>query len=236
VGTEVQDEIEPFECIASARVPDGVELQLIRHGDDFTIAMGANDLMSTRVSGSEAALATMTAARLGPRRAAEWLIGGYGMGFTLRAALETLGSDACVTVAELVPEILEWARGPMRALTGDCLDDARVHLIGQDVATLIGAAAGAYDAILLDVDNGPEGLSCRANDYLYSSAGLAAAWHALTADGILAIWSAFPDPRFFGRLQASGFDVDEVSVMDGPRTNGDTHILWFAGKRAEARP
>jgi spermidine synthase len=223
--------IEPHECIATATVPDGVELRLIRHGQNFTIALDDNDLMSTRVSGSEAALATMTNARLGQLAGSEWLIGGYGMGFTLRAALEVLGDDACVTVAELVPEIIEWARGPMRALTADCLDDNRVMLVNQDVATLIGAAAAGYDAILLDVDNGPEGLSCRSNDYLYSDRGLTAAWQALKANGILAIWSSFPDQSFTARLQSSGFEVTEVNVSDGAEADGDTHILWFAQKR-----
>ncbi|MBN8830429.1 MAG: spermidine synthase [Sphingomonadales bacterium] len=224
--------MEPHECIGTAMVPGGVELRLIRHGGNFTIAMGDNDLMSTRVSGSEAALATMTSARLGSRRGSEWLIGGYGMGFTLRAALATLEDDACVTVAELVPEIIEWARGPMRALTAGCLADARVQLVGQDVTTLIGAATAAYDAILLDVDNGPEGLSCASNDFLYSSAGLAAARHALKPGGILAIWSAFSDARFAARLEASGFDVAEVNVSDGPKAGGDMHVLWFARKSA----
>jgi spermidine synthase len=222
--------IEPHECIATATIPDGVELQLIRHGADFTIAIDDNDLMSTRVSGSEVALATMTHARLGSRAEADWLIGGYGMGFTLRAALEALGDDASVTVAELVPEIIEWARGPMHALTADCLDDRRVQLVNQDVATLIGAAAAGYDAILLDVDNGPEGLSCRANDYLYSDRGLAAALRALKIGGILAVWSAFDDPRFSARLKATGFEVAEVKVSDGHEADGDTHVLWFARK------
>jgi spermidine synthase len=212
VGAELEDWTESEDCIATATVPDGVDLRLIRHGDYFTIALGDTDLMSTRVSGSEVALATMTHARLGARPGSEWLIGGYGMGFTLRAAL--------------------WARGPMRALTGDCLDDARVHLVGQDVRTLIGAASGGYDAILLDVDNGPEGLSSRSNDYLYSGRGLAEARQALKADGILAIWSAFADARFAARLGAAGFEVDEVSVGDGALKDGDTHILWFARKCA----
>lgn len=236
MSADLQGWIEPHECIATARVPEGVELRLIQHGDDFTIAMGDNDLMSTRVSGSEAALATMTNARLGPRKASEWLIGGYGMGFTLRAALETIDDDARVTVAELVPAIIEWARGPMRALTADCLDDTRVDLVDQDVATLIDAATAAYDAILLDVDNGPEGLSCRSNDYLYSVAGLRATCRALKADGILAVWSAFADPRFVTRLRETGFDVTEVEVSDGPEAGGDMHILWFARKVADDAP
>lgn len=235
MGADLEDWTEPHDCLATATVPEGVELRLIRHGENFTIALGDTDLMSTRVSGSEAALATMTHARLGVRPASEWLIGGYGMGFTLRAALGSLGGDACVTVAELVPEIIDWARGPMRRLTGDCLDDARVQLVGQDVGVLIGAASEAYDAILLDVDNGPEGLSCRSNDYLYSVRGLVAARQALKANGILAIWSAFADARFAARLGEAGFEVAEVTVGDGAEVDGDMHILWFARKDPSRR-
>lgn len=219
-----------WRCIGTATVPDGAHLRLIRHGDAFTIAIGDNDLMSTCASGSEAALATMAYDRLGQRVDAEWLIGGYGMGYTLRAALEVLGRDACVTVAELVPEIIDWARGPMRALTAGCLDDRRVQLVQQDVATLIRAADAAYDAILLDVDNGPEGLSSWCNDYLYSERGIAAAMHALKPDGLLAIWSAFDDPRFTARLEEAGFAVKLAKVGDGRRAEPDTHILWFAQK------
>lgn len=223
--------LEDQECIGKARVPGGAELRLVRHGDEFTIILDDNELMSSRVSASEAALATMTCARLGSRAAQEWLIGGYGMGFTLRAALDALNADACLTVAELVPEVIEWARGPMRALTADCLDDARVVLVDQNVATLIDAATAGYDAILLDVDNGPEGLTCRSNDNLYSSMGLEAARDALKAGGILAVWSAGADDDFTGRLDRAGFEVDQVSVSDGMDVDGDTHVLWFARNR-----
>jgi spermidine synthase len=219
------------ELIGTARVPDGVELRLLRRHDEFTIALNDTELMSTRVNASEEALATMTCARLAPRPAPELLIGGYGMGFTLRAALAVLDVDANVTVAELVPEIIEWARGPMRELTADCLDDPRVTLINDDVAMLIDAARGGYDAILLDVDNGPDGLTRRLNDYLYSGRGLQAAMVALKANGILAVWSAEPDPAFAARLEVAGFDVAEVSVRDGPSAEGDSHVLWFAQKR-----
>jgi len=218
------------DCIGRAFAPGGVELRLMRYGDEFIIALEDTDLMSTRVSGSEAALATMTNARLGVRPAAQWLIGGYGMGYTLRAALARVEADACVTVAELVPEIIAWARGPMQVLTANCLDDARVMLVDQDVAMLIDAADAAYDAILLDVDNGPEGLTCRDNDHLYSRRGLEAARRALKSAGILAIWSAYPDPAFTVRLREAGFDVSEVEVSDGAGADGDTHVLWFARK------
>jgi spermidine synthase len=216
------------ELIGTARVPDGVELRLMQRGDEFTIVLDDNELMSTRVSASEEALATMTCARLG--QAPALLIGGYGLGFTLRAALAMLGDDATVTLAELVPEVIAWARGPMHELTGGCLDDWRVTLVDDDVTVLINAAREGYDAILLDVDNGPDALIRRTNGHLYSSHGLEAAMAALKTRGILAIWSAEPDPAFTVRLQDAGFAVEEVSVGDGLGAEGDDHLIWFAQK------
>ncbi|MEJ5979450.1 spermidine synthase [Novosphingobium sp. PS1R-30] len=226
--------LDDGECIGRARVPDGVELRLIRCDDEFSIVLEDNELMSTRVSASEIALATMTSDRLGLRHASEWLIGGYGMGFTLRAALAELEGDACVTVAEIVPEIIQWARGPMAELTAGCLDDPRVMLVDEDVATLINAAIESYDAILLDVDNGPEGLTRGQNDYLYSPRGLAAARRALKDDGILAVWSCEPDTHFPVKLREAGFEVAEMQVHDGHKDDADIHVLWFARKRAVA--
>ena len=180
----------PLEHLATAHALDGEELRLMRRGDDFMIVLDRNELMNSRMSGSEEALATMAAERLGGRAAQRWLIGGYGMGFTLRAALGVLGPDARLTVAELVSEIIDWARGPMAALANGCLDDPRVNVVLEDVADLIAGGRGAYDAILLDVDNGPDGLVRAANDRLYTSAGLATAKAALKPGGLLAVWSA----------------------------------------------
>jgi len=145
----------PRELIGEAAVPGGPPLRLIRHGRDFIIMLDRNELMSSRMSGSEVALATMTCARLRDPKTARMLVGGYGMGFTLRAALGALGSKARVVVAELVPGILEWARGPMAAMTGDCLDDPRVEVRIEDVGAAIEAGRGSYDAILLDGAGGP---------------------------------------------------------------------------------
>lgn len=220
-----------YELIGTAPVPDGVELRLMRRGDEFTITLDRNELMSTRVSASEEALATMTAARLGTRSAPQWLIGGYGMGFTLRAALSTLGAEANIVVAELVPEIIDWARGPMSALTAGCLDDPRVTLVHADVGMLIDAAKGGYDAILLDVDNGPDGLVRPANEYLYSPAGLHAAITALRPSGILAVWSSDPDPAFTKALRQAGFIVEEEVVRARPNGKGARHHIWFARRR-----
>jgi spermidine synthase len=218
------------EWIGTASVPDGVELHLTRCGDEFTIFLENNELMSTRASASEQALATMTCARLAERRAPQLLIGGYGLGFTLRAALAVLGGDAGVTVAELVPEIIEWARGPMRELTANCLDDTRVVLVNDDVAMLIDAANAGYDAILLDVDNGPDGLTRRVNDHLYGPQGLFAAMIALKPGGILAVWSAEPDNAFTERLRHAGFAVEELTVQEMPNGRGASHVIWFAQK------
>jgi spermidine synthase len=219
--------MKPRQLIGTARVPGGEDLRLFRRGDDFMIVLGRNELMNSRMSGSEEALAVMTCARLRNRAAPRLLIGGYGMGFTLRAALAVLPPDARVTIAELVPEIIDWARGPMAELAAGCLDDPRVDLVERDVAALIGEARGAYDAILLDVDNGPDGLVRGANERLYSMRGLAAAKAALKPSGVLAIWSAAPDAAFARRLMAAGFTVEEVVVRARSNGKGPRHIIWF---------
>lgn len=221
--------MKPRELIATALAPGGGELRLFRHVDDYMILLGANELMSTRMRGSEEALATMTCARLRERAAPHLLVGGYGMGFTLRAALAVLGSDARITVVELVPEIIDWARGPMVNLTAGCLDDPRVQLIAGDVAAAIAAAPRRFDAILLDVDNGPDGLTRAANDQIYSLAGLASAKAALRPGGILAIWSAAPDAQFVRRLKQVGFQVEQISVRARSNGKGPKHVIWFAG-------
>ena len=222
----------PRELLGTVIVPGGgEELRLFRRGSDFMIVAGRNELMNSRMSGSEEALALMTIERLRGRAAPHLLIGGYGMGFTLRAALAELGTDARVTVAELVPEIIDWARGPMAPLTAGCLDDKRVILDIADVATLIGEARGSYDAILLDVDNGPDGLTRRANNGLYSRNGLAMAKAALKPGGILAIWSTAHDKPFAKALGEAGFVVDEVAVRARSNGKGAKHVIWFAAKR-----
>lgn len=220
----------PDELIGTAHVPDGVELRLMRRGAEFSIVLDRNELMNTRVSESERALATMTFERLAGRAAPQFLIGGYGMGFTLRTALAVLGDDAGVTVAEIVPEIIDWARGPMADLTAGCLDDPRVVLVKDDVAMLIASAENAYDAILLDVDNGPEALTVAANDRLYEDGGLGLAKAALRPGGILAVWSQGPDRRFTGRLRHAGFAVEEVMVRAHRGKSGARHIIWLARK------
>tara|TARA_R110000868_G_scaffold32759_30_gene119397 strand:- start:2321 stop:2992 length:672 start_codon:yes stop_codon:yes gene_type:complete len=221
----------PREFLGSAAVPGGQQLMLYRRGGDFMIVLDRNELMSSRMSGSEKALALMTIERLAGRKAPHLLIGGYGMGFTLRAALGVLGQDARITLAELVPEIIDWARGPMAELADGCLDDPRVELLMGDVVPVIAAGRACYDAILLDVDNGPDGLTAAANDRLYSATGLAAARAALTPGGILSVWSAGSDDAFTRRLSSAGFAVDEVAVRARDNGKGPRHVIWFAQKR-----
>jgi spermidine synthase len=223
--------MKPRMLIATAQIPGGDELRLFQRGDDFMIVLDRNELMNSRMSGSEEALAVMTCERLRNNASPHILIGGYGMGFTLRAALAMLGPRARITVAELVPEIIDWARDPMHELAAGCLDDPRVDVVLDDVATLIAAGTNRYDAILLDVDNGPDGLSRVANDKIYMMAGLARAKAALTPGGILAIWSAAPDAPFSRRLKDSGFVVEEVVVRARSNGKGPRHVIWFATKR-----
>jgi spermidine synthase len=217
----------PREVVGVAEVPGGPPLRLVRHGGDFIIMLDRNELMSSRMSGSEVALGTMTLQRLATP-APRLLIGGYGMGFTLRAVLAELGGDARVTVAELVPGVIDWARGPMQDMAEGCLDDPRVQVRIADVGAVIGEGRAAFDAVLLDVDNGPDGLTRQANDGLYTARGLERARAALRPGGILAVWSAGADAAFTRRLKLAGFDVEEVKVRARENGKGPTHTIWFA--------
>jgi spermidine synthase len=215
--------------IDTAGVPgtDG-ELRLMRRGAEFSIMLGTNELMNSRLSGSEAALATLATRRIEKVAKPHLLIGGLGMGFTLRSALGALGSKARVVVAELVPAVVAWARGPMAEIFGDSLTDPRVSILETDVSELIRASGSKFDAILLDVDNGPEGLTRKATDALYGSAGLNAAYAALRPGGVLAVWSSGPNPAFSKRLRSAGFDVNEVAVRATGRGGGARHVIWIA--------
>jgi spermidine synthase len=221
----------PWVQLDSAKVPGGrEELRLKRRGSEFSIMLGANELMNSRLSGSEEALARLSCARIRGRQRPKMLIGGLGMGFSLRAALAELPADATVLVAELVPAVIAWARGPMAELSAGSLEDPRVEIREADVAGLIASAKGVYDAILLDVDNGPDGLSRSENDRLYSLPGLAAAHAALKPGGVLAVWSAHPDRGFAARLRQSGFDVEEVNTRARGK-RGARHVIWLAARK-----
>ncbi len=219
----------PWEQVDTARVPGAdVELRLMRRGSEFSMMLGPNELMNSRLSGSEEALATLACKRIGAVKSPHLLIGGLGMGFTLRAALAVLGAGAQIMVAELVPAVIAWARGPMAALFGDSLDDPRARIVSADVADAIKSHPLAFDAILLDVDNGPEGLIRKANDALYDLKGLKAIRRALRPNGVLAVWSSGPNPAFSGRLHAAGFAVNEVAVRATTKRSGARHVIWFA--------
>lgn len=221
----------PWTHIDTAIMPDGGgELRLKQRGTEFSIMLGTIELMNNRLSGSEEALAKLSYERIQKHARPHMLIGGLGMGFTLRAALAVLPVDAKVTVGELVPAVVAWARGPMAEVFAGCLDDARVTIREGDVGRLIQSSAAAYDAILLDVDNGPEGLTRKANDDLYSVAGLRAARKALRPNGVLSVWSSAPDAGFTRRLREAGFAVEELSVRASTKGRGARHVIWMATK------
>ena len=215
--------------LETAPIPGGGgELGLYRHGDDFVIkVVGGQNLMSTRTHGSADALADITCPEVAGRERPRVLIGGLGVGFTLAAALRSLGPDAEVVVAELVPAVVEWNRGPLGEHAGHPLRDERVTVHEVDVAIMLRAEVTAFDAILLDVDNGPDGLNQEANNWLYSGAGLMASYQALRPRGVLAVWSAAPDRAFTKHLGQAGFEVEEVPVL-AHRGKGARHLIWVA--------
>ena len=221
----------PWLLIDSAVVPGAeVELRLKRRGDEFSMMLGDNELMNSRLSGSEEALATLTCRRIESVKRPNILIGGLGMGFTLRAALAVLGPEARIVVAELVPSVIAWARGPMAQLFGDSLSDPRASIREADAVDVIRSHDSAFDAILLDVDNGPEALIRKANNSLYDLKGLKTIYRALRSNGVLAIWSSGPNPAFTKRLGSAGFDVNEVNVRATGRGGGARHVIWIAKK------
>jgi spermidine synthase len=222
----------PWSLIDTAVVPggEGGELRLKQRGDEFAIMLGSNELMNSRLSGSEESLATIVCERLRHRTAPRILIGGLGMGFTLRAAQAVLPPDARIVVAELVPAVVAWARGPMAGIFGDSLADPRVSIRQTEVGALIRSGAAAFDAILLDVDNGPEGLTRKANDALYGLEGLGAARAALRPGGMLAVWSSGPHPKFTWRLKRAGFAVEEVRARANGARGGARHVIWIAAR------
>lgn len=222
----------PWVLLATAPIPGGGELRLMRRGGEFSIRLGANELMNSRLSGSEEALAALACAKIAGRAGPRVLIGGLGMGFTLRAALKALDASARIEVAELVPEVAHWAMGPMAEIFAKSLQDARVRVELADVAEIIRAASSAYDAILLDVDNGPDGLTRQANDRLYDARGLAAARAALKPGGVLAVWSSGPDRRFTQKLRDAGFAAEEIAARARGTRGGARHVIWIATRPA----
>jgi spermidine synthase len=219
----------PWKLIDTAQIPgNGGELQCYQRDNEFSIRIvGGGVLMSTWAHGSEDALAELACQAIAGRARPRLLIGGLGMGFTLAAALRHLGADAMVEVAELVPAVVVWNRGALGEHAGHPLRDARATVREGDVAKVLKGARQAYDAILLDVDNGPEGLTRKKNDWLYSTDGLTASYTALRPQGVLAVWSAGPDRDFTARLKKVGFEVKEALVHEHDN-KGDLHTIWLA--------
>lgn len=219
----------PWKILDSAPIPgNGAELQLSQRGAEFSISIvGGGVLMGSRAHGSEDALAQLTCSKIADRFRPRVLIGGLGMGFTLAAALHHLGADAEVVVAELIPAVVTWNRGPLGAVAGYPLQDERTTVREGDVAKILKAERQAYDAILLDVDNGPAGMTRKKNSWLYALDGLTASYAALRPKGMLAVWSASPDRNFTQRLRKAGFKVNQVRVHEHDN-KGDLHTIWLA--------
>lgn len=220
----------PWVLIDTATIPgNGTALQLLQRGDDFSIKIvGGGELMNTCMHGSEDALAELSCQHITDKTDACVLIGGMGMGFTLAAARKQLAETAWIVVAELIPAVIEWNRGPLGEHAGLPILDPRVQVHEGDVAKLIAAGNKSYDAIMLDVDNGPEGLTRKKNNWLYSMDGLVSAYEALRPQGILAVWSAGPERSFTERLRKVGYQVKEKKVRAHPSHKKARHVVWLA--------
>ena len=223
-----------WELIDKAPVPGGTgTMELVRRGHELVIRVDDRELMCNLVHGSEDALADLACDRISDVSDARILIGGLGMGFTLAAALSRVGPDAQVVVAELVPAIVTWNRGAVGEAAGFPLNDPRASVHNGDVADVIRASHGAWDALLLDVDNGPTGLTRSSNSWLYSAHGLAAAFAALKQGGVLGVWSAAPDKGFTRRVDRAGFDVAPIEVRSRGARGGKVHVIWIGIRRAK---
>lgn len=218
----------PWEKLARAEAPDGAAIELCRRGAEYLILAGGYDLMSSEDEGSSRALGDLGCAHLDATHSSRVLVGGLGMGYALRAALDRIGVHGTVEVAELVAAVVEWNRGPLAELAQRPLDDPRTQLHLGDVGELIRRARDRYDAILLDVDNGPDSLAHPQNDALYSRRGLAAATRALRAGGVLGVWSFSNDPAFTARLEKQGFAVAVHKVSASRKGRGRHHWIWIA--------
>ncbi len=219
----------PWELLDAAVLPDGDEMSLHKRGDEYSLRVVGYELMNSRQHGSEERLAELGLAALVGVSAPRVLVGGLGMGFTLRVALDLLPAGGRVTVAELVPAVVEWNRSHLAHLAGEPLADPRVRVVLGDVADLLRGSRASFDVVMLDTDNGPEGTTQDANDWLYSSSGLAAVRSALAPGGVLAVWSMFPSDAFTRRLERAGFEV-EVNHVRSRGKKGNRHVIWV-GRR-----
>jgi spermidine synthase len=216
-----------FQLLERARTPDGTDLTLSLRGNEYLIHADGKSLMSSRMHGSEEALATLGCRRARLEKQPCVLVGGLGMGFTLRAALDLLPTHATLVLCELVPAVIEWNRGPLAFLAGRPLDDPRVRVEVGDVGVVMRRYQRQFDAILLDVDNGPSAFAQAGNDALYGNAGLATARSALKSAGVLAVWSAWDDRKFEHRLRYSGFTVETHRVRGRLKKGGPRHTIFL---------
>lgn len=226
---QARDTSAPIELVDIAEIPNGGELRLLQCGPHFSIQFGQDELMGSEAFASEQALARLAIGHVGAS-CERVLIGGLGMGFTLRAALDALPASASVVVAELVPKIVTWAAGPLAHLFEGTLTDPRVEVKIRDVYDVINAQQQAFDAILLDVDNGPDGFIQLSNERLYCDWGLRDAYAALRPGGVLAVWSAYEDDTFVGRLEKAGFVGSEVKVDDPEGRERQPYTIWLASR------
>lgn len=222
--------MKPWQLLGQAHSPDGTLLKLVRRSDEYIILADGKSLMSSRMHGSEEALATFACQRARTLEQPRVLIGGLGMGFTLRATLDLLPPDAMVVVAEWVPAVVEWNRGPLGPLAGQPLEDKRVRVEVDDVAMTLSSRAGQFDAVLLDVDNGPAPLTASNNAGLYDDRGIAIARAALKMNGVLAVWSAREDRKFEQRLRHGRFDIQVERVRGRLKNGGPRHTIFLGHK------
>jgi spermidine synthase len=217
-----------WELLGQASTPAGDTLTLMRRQEEYVILASGKSLMSSRMHGSEEALATFACRRARAQPSPCVLVAGLGMGYTLRATLDMLPPGATVLVAELLAAVVEWNRGPLGELAGDPLKDPRVHVEVDDVAAVVGRCPGRFDAVLLDVDNGPAAFTAPGNAGLYSDTGLATIRAALASRGILAVWSAWEDRKFEQRLRYGGFTVHVERVRARLKKGGPRHTIFLA--------
>jgi spermidine synthase len=222
--------MKAWEVLGESCTPDGTDIQLRRRDDEYLILANGKPLMSSRLHGSEEALATLGCSRVRTLEQPRVLVGGLGMGFTLRAVLDVLPFDAVVTVAELVPAVIEWNRASLAALAGHPLRDPRVRIQAADVGFTLRANPGGFDVVLLDTDNGPAAFTSANNAGLYDNAGVAAAFAALRPGGTFAVWSAWDDRKFEQRLRFYGFLVEVVRVRARLRRGGPRHTIFVGHK------
>jgi spermidine synthase len=222
--------VKPFELLGEAVSADGSAMRLVRRGEEYLILIDGSVLMSSRMHGSEEALATFGCERARTLLRPSVLIGGLGMGFTLRATLDLLPADATVVVAELVPTVVEWNRGPLGPLAKEPLQDKRVRVEMGNVATTIRSRETQFDAVLLDVDNGPAALTDANNAGLYDDRGIAAAHASLKKEGVLAIWAVKEDRKFVQRLREGGFDAQALRARGRLIKGGPRHTVFVARK------